>query len=248
MPFAGHIQSTSSLSVPADFSGSGVGEGPVGATAGGGTTAGVVGVTEGTGVSGGVAPTGDPPESGALICANARSENGTFVARGSTFEAVVLASGPRLDGRRRLRKRRGDGRARRQTASPRPRPATQHQHLPDLDAIRIGDVVPCHQIAIVETVLQRDAHERIALLHGMRGNRRRGRRLWRRGRRRLRDGWRRLHAIDPPGAGRWVAHAARRSSQRKGDYLFHASPGTSGTNRTAAQRRSVKPFSLRSIT
>ncbi len=80
LPLTGHIQSTSSLSVPPGFSGS---------TTGGGGDAGA-GWTIGAGGSG---PTGDALLSAAPICASARSVNGTFVARGSTLDNCVLASG-----------------------------------------------------------------------------------------------------------------------------------------------------------
>src|SRR5204862_3478185 len=80
LPLAGHIQSTSSLSVPADFSGSAAGVG------GGSGGAGSIGCGAGPVTAG-------PPASGTPICVSARSENGTLVARGSTLVAGVLASG-----------------------------------------------------------------------------------------------------------------------------------------------------------
>src|SRR6185312_14293152 len=88
LPFTGHIQSRSSLSVPAAFGGSGAGAGAGGGT---GTAAG-----PGPGVAGGdsgaPAASGEPPAS-AESCARARSENGTFVARGSTLVPVELEIG-----------------------------------------------------------------------------------------------------------------------------------------------------------
>ena len=77
-PLAGHIQSTSSPSVPADFSGSAAGG------RGGGATS--------TGAGAGPV-TAAPPASAAPICASALSEKGTLVARGSTLAFGVLASG-----------------------------------------------------------------------------------------------------------------------------------------------------------
>src|SRR5689334_12395105 len=85
-PFTGQVQSTSSLSVPLAFSGAG--EGVAGA---GADTGGAPGDRETGG--GASAARGEAPDSAAFICASARSENGTFDARGSTFAVCVLASG-----------------------------------------------------------------------------------------------------------------------------------------------------------
>src|SRR6185369_4731802 len=85
LPFAGHIQSTSSLSVPGEgFSCSGC--------AGAGAT-GVPGGVEVT-TGGGASPaSGDGPDSAAFICESVRSVKGTLFARGSTFDVGVFASG-----------------------------------------------------------------------------------------------------------------------------------------------------------
>src|SRR5690349_14974805 len=82
-PFTGQVQSMSSRSVPAAFSGS------RGAAVGGGADVGV-GIAIGGGASGESAA---EPDSAAFACARARSVYGTLEARGSTFDVGVFASG-----------------------------------------------------------------------------------------------------------------------------------------------------------
>src|SRR5262245_46829866 len=96
LPFTGHIQSTSSRSVPllsgstlADGAGAGAGTGVVGV--GGGVVPGVgPGPGAGTGAGTGA---GDAAPASAFNCASARSEYGIFCPRGSTFAVGVFASG-----------------------------------------------------------------------------------------------------------------------------------------------------------
>src|SRR5262245_15588533 len=88
LPFTGQTQSTSSLSVPGDLSGSEGADVGGGVGTGTGATSGVVG-----GATGGAMATVGPPGSGDESCASARSENGTFWPRGSTFAFGVFASG-----------------------------------------------------------------------------------------------------------------------------------------------------------
>src|SRR3954465_7546816 len=75
LPFAGHVQSTSSASVP--FAGGDGGAAVAGAPA--------------DGVVAGASPPG--AASPADNCASALSEKGSFCARGSTLDVAVFASG-----------------------------------------------------------------------------------------------------------------------------------------------------------
>ncbi len=236
LPFAGQTQSTSSRALPAALGGS---ASTVGGTAGIGPTCGGVSSVAGGSVAGcGSGRRGGP---GRCTGIGHRQLHERLVrirhllAARLDLERGRVAERPRLDGRAGRHERRADrGRGRRGGLRGHARGCGEHEHLSHADLRRIGDAIPCRQLAVVEPVLQRDAHQRLAALHGVRreglglGNR--GRRGSRRlgGRARRRWGSRSL-----TGAGARAAQPASRITSATAASFLMRSP--------AAAARSAPP-------
>src|SRR5688572_5319568 len=146
------------------------------------------------------------------------------------FDAVALA--PRADHHRGLGRR------------------LDAQHLPDADLARIVEGIPLRDFAVVVAMLERDAVERVALLHHVetvgRGARARHGRGRLGGRRRFRHVARRGPTVLDRRLPAARAAAGGERERENGEDCFHALPASIGTKRTASSSDSMKPRPLRS--